>query len=46
MSYLFWAYAVIWILIFGYLARITTRQNRLNRDIEMLRQTLEERPAE
>ena len=42
MTYLFAAYMVIWALIYGYLARISARQNRLMREIETLRQTLDE----
>ena len=45
MGYLFAAYAVTWLLIYAYLARISARQNRLLRDIEVLRQQFGELEA-
>jgi CcmD family protein len=42
MTYLVAAYIVIWALVYGYIARISARQNRIMREIETLRKTLDE----
>jgi len=36
MTYLFWAFAVVWIGLFAYLYRLVQRSLRLERDIDAL----------
>ena len=37
LEYLFAGYAVVWILLFGYMFSISRRQKGLEREIEMLK---------
>lgn len=37
MSYLFAAYTIIWVVLFGYLVRLTLKANRLLREVESLK---------
>lgn len=41
MGYLAAAYAVFWVVTFFFVIRITLHQNRLQREIEALKQALE-----
>ena len=43
MSYLFTAYMVIWAALFFYLVSLSKKQQRLDREIETLKQILEEK---
>lgn len=43
LTYLYAAYSVIWGLSFAYLAYLHTRQARLERDLDVVRERLEER---
>ena len=43
MGYLFAAYSVIWAFVFGYVFYLYLRQRKLTREIESLRDILEER---
>ena len=38
--YLFWAYAIIWTLIAGYLISLGVRMRRIQRQIDSLRQSI------
>jgi CcmD family protein len=40
LSYLFAAYTIIWAVIFGYLYLIQRKQRRLDREIELLKESL------
>ena len=37
LGYLFAGYAVVWILLFGYMMSIARRQKQLEREIELLK---------
>ncbi len=41
MSYLFAAYSVVWILLFGYVYSISGKQKRLETELDTLRKLLE-----
>ena len=41
MSYLFAAYSVVWILLFGYVFSISSKQKKLETEMETLRKLLE-----
>ncbi len=43
MSYLFAAYTITWVVFFAYLFSLHRRQRSLRREIEALRETLEEK---
>ena len=43
LSWLFWGYAVAWLLIFGYLFRIAQKERTLRRKIAELQETIEDR---
>ena len=43
MSYLFAAYAVIWLALFVYLVNLSLKQKKLDQEIETLRKLLEAR---
>ncbi len=43
MNYLFAAYAAIWIILAAYLYSIHSREKKLRRDVERLKQLLERR---
>jgi CcmD family protein len=40
LSYLFAAYTIIWAVIFGYLYLMQRKQRRLDREIELLKESL------
>ena len=42
LGYLFAAYAVVWLILLGYLVSIARRQNRLDREVALLQQMKEE----
>jgi CcmD family protein len=42
MSYLFTAYAVVWIALFAYVLSISSKQKKLDREMETLRKLLEQ----
>jgi len=44
MGYLFAAYTVIWVVVFGYVLSLSNRQNKLKRELESLKETLKEQP--
>jgi CcmD family protein len=41
MSYLFAAYSVVWVLLFGYVLGISSKQKKIETEIETLRKLLE-----
>jgi hypothetical protein len=43
LSWLFWAYAAGWLLMFAFLFRISQKERILRRRISELQQTIEER---
>jgi len=43
MSYLFTAYAVVWILLFAYIMSVSNKQKQLDQEIRTLRQILEKK---
>ena len=43
MTYLFAAYSIIWVVIFGYVFSIGRRQSQLEREVETLQLSLKER---
>jgi CcmD family protein len=43
MSYLFSAYAVVWIALFAYILSISSKQKELDREMETLRKLLEQK---
>ena len=43
MSYLFTAYAVVWILLFAYTMSVSSKQKQLDQEIRTLRQILEKK---
>jgi len=43
MSYLFSAYMVIWLVLFGYMIRLSNKQKKLDREIETLKKLVDER---
>lgn len=43
MSYLFTAYAVVWIALFAYILSISAKQKKLDREMETLRKLLEQK---
>jgi CcmD family protein len=44
-GYLFAAYTIIWLMLFGYVLVLINRQKRLSREIERLRDAVKDRPA-
>ncbi len=46
MSYLFAAFAVVWILIFYYVYRMSQKQKQLLNDIEQLKKIIAEKKKE
>lgn len=42
-GYIFGAYAVIWMVIFGYIIAILSRQTKLRREIQLLKNGLKDR---
>lgn len=43
MSYLFTAYAVVWIALFAYILSISSKQKKLDRELETLKKLLEQK---
>ena len=43
LSWLFWGYAVAWLLIFAYLFLIAQKERLLRRKIAQLQETIEDR---
>ena len=41
MGYLFAAYTIIWVVVFGYVFVLYLRQRKLLRDIELLKENLD-----
>jgi len=44
MGYLFAAYTVIWLVVFGYVLSLSNRQSRLKRELDSLKETLKTQP--
>lgn len=42
MDFLFWAYTIVWILLFGYFIRLASRQNKLLKEVRQLQNRLDE----
>jgi CcmD family protein len=42
LDFLFAAYSVVWLLFFGYMASISSRQKKLTQEIEALKRVLDE----
>ncbi len=45
LGYLFAAYVVVWLLLFGYMFSIARKQKQLEREIEMLKDMHREKAA-
>ena len=43
MTNLFWAYAIVWGVLMGYVVSIASRQNSLRREIATLKALLEQK---
>jgi CcmD family protein len=43
MSYLFAAYAVIWLSLFAYVMSLSSKQKKLNQEIETLKKLLKDK---
>ena len=43
MTYLFVAYAVIWILLFGYVMYLSDKQKKLDAELDALKRQMDER---
>jgi CcmD family protein len=43
MSYLFSAYAVVWIALFAYILSISSHQKKLDREMETLKKLIEQK---
>ena len=39
-GYLFAAYAIVWVVLFGYIFILSRRQKRLRREIDLLKEVL------
>jgi|TARA_B100002003_G_C13626111_1_gene320704 CcmD family protein len=44
-SYLFAAFAIVWVVLFGYIFILSQRQKKLRREIELLKEMLKKEPA-
>ncbi|MEW6141753.1 MAG: CcmD family protein [Chloroflexota bacterium] len=42
IGYLFAAYTIIWLVVFGYVLSLSSRQNKLRRELDSLKATLKE----
>ncbi|MFC1971187.1 CcmD family protein [Chloroflexota bacterium] len=42
-GYLFAAFTLIWAFVFGYILMLTSRQRRLERDIEIIKEDFKEK---
>lgn len=42
LEFLFAAYSVVWLLFYGYLASVSSRQKKLAQEIEALKRVLDE----
>ncbi|MDY6893097.1 MAG: CcmD family protein [Chloroflexota bacterium] len=42
-GYLFAAYTIIWALVFGYTLSLYRKQKKLQRDVDLLKENLEEK---
>jgi CcmD family protein len=40
ISYLFAAFAIVWVMLFGYIFTLSQRQKRLRREIDSLKESL------
>ena len=45
-GYLFAAFAIAWVLVFGYVFSLFNRQRRLRREIDSLKEALKEKGTE
>ena len=45
-GYLFTAFGVVWAVVFGYVLLLSSRQKRLRRDIESLKEVFKEKGGE
>jgi len=43
MTYLFAAYAIIWILLFGYVMHLSGKQKKLDGELDALKRQMDER---
>ncbi|MAH39183.1 MAG: heme exporter protein CcmD [Dehalococcoidales bacterium] len=43
-SYLFAAFAIVWVVLFGYIFTLSQRQKKLRREIELLKEVLKKEP--
>jgi len=44
VGYLFAAYTIIWLVVFGYVLSLSSRQNKMKRELESLKEALKEQP--
>ena len=42
-GYIFAAFTIVWAVVFGYVLTLFNRQRRLRREIDLMKETLEER---
>ena len=45
-EYIFAAFAIVWVVVFGYLLSLFNRQKRLRQEIDLLKETFEKRGIE
>ena len=45
-EYIFAAFAIVWVVVFGYVLSLFNRQRRLRREIDSLKEALKERQVE
>ncbi|MDP6043220.1 MAG: heme exporter protein CcmD [Dehalococcoidales bacterium] len=45
VSYVFVAFAIVWAVVFGYILLLLNRQRRLQQEIDLLKQRLEDRKS-
>lgn len=45
-GYIFAAYAIVWVAVFGYVLSLFYRQRRLRQEIDSLREVLKEKEGE
>ena len=43
-SYLFAAFAIVWVVLFGYIFILSQRQKKLRREIELFKEVLKKEP--
>ena len=44
-GYMFAAFAIVWAVVFGYVLILFNRQRRIRREIDLIKETLEEKKS-